>query len=95
MVLILWCEHGLQTTGNTPAGHCCCCQHMLPALAASLLIDVGCCCCSGDVNQQVAKACERIRVTPELAQGYNAIGFSQGGQFLRVRTRVACLRTGA
>ena len=35
------------------------------------------------MNAQVAEVCERIRVTPELQNGYNAVGFSQGGQFLR------------
>mmetsp|Transcript_37671 Transcript_37671/g.83889 ORF Transcript_37671/g.83889 Transcript_37671/m.83889 type:complete len:332 (+) Transcript_37671:101-1096(+) len=37
----------------------------------------------GDVNSQVAKVCAQLRSMPELAGGYNAIGFSQGGQFLR------------
>ncbi len=27
--------------------------------------------------------CEELRAVPELANGYNGIGFSQGGQFLR------------
>lgn len=35
------------------------------------------------VNQQVEEVCEKIRSDPELQSGYNAIGFSQGGQFLR------------
>lgn len=39
----------------------------------------------GDLNEQVADVCEQIRSIPELQGGYNAIGFSQGGQFLRVR----------
>jgi len=37
----------------------------------------------GDVNKQVESACEQIAAQEELAGGYNAIGFSQGGQFLR------------
>lgn len=37
----------------------------------------------GNVNDQVEAVCEQIRKTPELADGYNAVGFSQGGQFLR------------
>lgn len=36
----------------------------------------------GNVNDQVAAACEKIRITPELSGGYNAVGFSQGGQVL-------------
>lgn len=35
-----------------------------------------------DVNAQVAQACEIIAQNPEFESGYNAIGFSQGGQFL-------------
>lgn len=37
----------------------------------------------GNVNDQVASVCKEIHSTPELQGGYNAIGFSQGGQFLR------------
>mmetsp|Transcript_20004 Transcript_20004/g.50763 ORF Transcript_20004/g.50763 Transcript_20004/m.50763 type:complete len:310 (+) Transcript_20004:53-982(+) len=37
----------------------------------------------GNVNDQVAKVCLELRNTPQLARGYNAVGFSQGGQFLR------------
>jgi len=36
-----------------------------------------------DTNRQVREVCEKIQSDPELAGGYNAIGFSQGGQFLR------------
>ena len=32
---------------------------------------------------QVREVCEMIAADPELANGYNAVGFSQGGQFLR------------
>ncbi|KAK0533252.1 hypothetical protein OC835_003071 [Tilletia horrida] len=37
----------------------------------------------GEVNEQVEKACEQIAAVPELKDGFDAIGFSQGGQFLR------------
>jgi len=36
-----------------------------------------------DTNRQVREVCEMMANDPELAEGYNAIGFSQGGQFLR------------
>ncbi|CAN9504211.1 unnamed protein product [Ophioblennius macclurei] len=36
-----------------------------------------------DVNQQVAMACGILAKDPKLQGGYNAMGFSQGGQFLR------------
>lgn len=36
-----------------------------------------------NVNDQVAVACELIRNDTALSGGYNAIGFSQGSQFLR------------
>ena len=36
-----------------------------------------------DTNRQVREVCEMIANDPELQDGYNAIGFSQGGQFLR------------
>ena len=35
------------------------------------------------VNEQVAMVCQKIKNDPKLRNGYNAIGFSQGGQFLR------------
>jgi len=35
------------------------------------------------VNEQVSEVCQKIATDPHLQDGYNAIGFSQGGQFLR------------
>lgn len=35
-------------------------------------------------NKQVEEACRQISSDPELQNGYNAIGFSQGAQFLYV-----------
>ena len=37
----------------------------------------------GNVNEQVAFAAEQLANITELADGFDAIGFSQGGQFLR------------
>lgn len=34
-------------------------------------------------NEQIEKACDKIKNDKKLSGGYNAIGFSQGGQFLR------------
>uniref|UniRef100_A0A1L8DPR4 Palmitoyl-protein thioesterase 1 n=2 Tax=Nyssomyia neivai TaxID=330878 RepID=A0A1L8DPR4_9DIPT len=34
-------------------------------------------------NKQVEEVCQRLQNDPQLAGGFNAIGFSQGGQFLR------------
>jgi len=36
-----------------------------------------------DVNEQVGEVCQKIAEDPKLQNGFNAIGFSQGGQFLR------------
>ncbi|XP_012673850.1 palmitoyl-protein thioesterase 1 [Clupea harengus] len=36
-----------------------------------------------DVNEQVAFVCNQLAQDPKLKDGYNAMGFSQGGQFLR------------
>jgi len=36
-----------------------------------------------DTNKQIEMVCQQIAEDPELQNGYNAIGFSQGGQFLR------------
>jgi len=36
-----------------------------------------------DVNEQVSQVCQKIAADPKLKHGYNAMGFSQGGQFLR------------
>merc|ERR1711862_276837 len=37
----------------------------------------------GNANKQVDKACKTLKGIPELAGGFNAVGFSQGGQFMR------------
>jgi palmitoyl-protein thioesterase len=37
----------------------------------------------GNLNDQVAHACHQLATNPRLAGGFNAIGFSQGGQALR------------
>ncbi|XP_068188358.1 palmitoyl-protein thioesterase 1 [Antennarius striatus] len=36
-----------------------------------------------DVNDQVSMVCSQLAQNPKLKEGYNAMGFSQGGQFLR------------
>jgi len=36
-----------------------------------------------DTNRQISEVCEMMANDPELQDGYNAVGFSQGGQFLR------------
>lgn len=36
-----------------------------------------------NVNDQVTEVCKKLTSDKKLANGYNAIGFSQGGQFLR------------
>ena len=35
-----------------------------------------------NVNEQVTEVCDELSKDAALANGYNAIGFSQGGQFL-------------
>ena len=37
----------------------------------------------GNANHEVDAACQLIKSDPNLANGYHAVGFSQGGQFLR------------
>ena len=34
------------------------------------------------INEQVEEACQKIAADESLQGGYNAMGFSQGGQFL-------------
>merc|ERR1712198_785019 len=36
-----------------------------------------------DTNRQISEVCQMLAEDPELQEGYNGIGFSQGGQFLR------------
>jgi len=36
-----------------------------------------------NINNQIDFACKQLKADPKLAGGFNAIGFSQGGQFLR------------
>lgn len=35
-----------------------------------------------NVNEQVREVCSQLATDPQLRGGYNAMGFSQGGQFL-------------
>jgi palmitoyl-protein thioesterase len=37
-----------------------------------------------NVNTQVNTVCAQLAADPQLANGYHAVGFSQGGQFLYV-----------
>ncbi|KAF9545839.1 hypothetical protein EC957_010467 [Mortierella hygrophila] len=37
----------------------------------------------GNVNKQIEAICDQLKAIPELEGGFNAVGFSQGGQFLR------------
>ncbi|XP_011697667.1 PREDICTED: palmitoyl-protein thioesterase 1 [Wasmannia auropunctata] len=37
----------------------------------------------GNINEQIKHVCEQLSQDPNLQNGYNAIGFSQGAQFLR------------
>ncbi|KAI8379736.1 Alpha/Beta hydrolase protein [Radiomyces spectabilis] len=37
----------------------------------------------GNLNDHIDLACQQLAAIPELANGFNAIGFSQGGLFLR------------
>lgn len=47
----------------------------------------------GNVNEQVSQVCEELKGIPELQNGFNAVGFSQGGQFLRAVVE-RCQHTG-
>ncbi|CAD7696417.1 unnamed protein product [Ostreobium quekettii] len=47
----------------------------------------------GNINDQVAKVCNDLKEIPELQNGFNAVGFSQGGQFLRAVLQ-RCQHTG-
>lgn len=38
----------------------------------------------GNVNKQVENVCEELADKDELSGGFHMVGFSQGGQFLRV-----------
>ncbi|KAG0229808.1 hypothetical protein BGW42_001334 [Actinomortierella wolfii] len=37
----------------------------------------------GNVNKQIEIVCKQLKEDPNLKNGFNAVGFSQGGQFLR------------
>ncbi|KAJ7387022.1 Palmitoyl-protein thioesterase 1 [Desmophyllum pertusum] len=36
-----------------------------------------------NANEQIKQVCDKVAADPKLKNGYNALGFSQGGQFLR------------
>lgn len=38
----------------------------------------------GDANKQIDDVCQQIRSNNKLSAGFNALGLSQGGQFLLV-----------
>jgi len=37
----------------------------------------------GEVSNEVSEVCTQLKSDPQLQNGFNAVGFSQGGQFLR------------
>lgn len=44
-----------------------------------------------NANKQVEEVCKQLASDPELKDGYNALGFSQGGQFLYVDHIFYCI----
>jgi hypothetical protein len=44
-----------------------------------------------NANKQVEEVCKQLASDPELKDGYNALGFSQGGQFLYVDCIIYCI----
>jgi hypothetical protein len=44
-----------------------------------------------NANKQVEEVCKQLASDPELKDGYNALGFSQGGQFLYVDRIFYCI----
>ncbi|KAJ3272932.1 hypothetical protein HDV01_005129 [Terramyces sp. JEL0728] len=48
------------------------------SLMDTLLLEI-----NGDLNEKIEYVCQDLKSKPELASGFNAIGFSQGGLFLR------------
>lgn len=66
------------SVSQPPVSNCCCLLSM-----SILLQDTE----NGfflDVNTQVSMACSQLAQDPQLQGGYNAMGFSQGSQFLYV-----------
>lgn len=58
-----------------------------PGMLAVVLSTAACFAClmsAGNVNAQVAEVCRQLEDMKELRGGFNMVGFSQGGQFLRV-----------
>lgn len=45
----------------------------------------------GNVNAQVQEVCDKLAGMKELEGGFNMVGFSQGGQFLRVGLPILAL----
>ena len=43
-----------------------------------------------NVNDQITMVCDKLKKDAKLQAGYNAIGFSQGGQFWLVYAIVNC-----
>lgn len=63
------------------SSHACCCFKWKDLILIFVLQDTE----NGffmDVNEQVSFVCNQLAQDPKLKGGYNAMGFSQGGQFL-------------
>jgi hypothetical protein len=67
------------------------CRSWVPKHVLLLAACASVSCPAGNVNAQVAEVCRQLGDLQELRGGFNMVGMSQGGQFLRVSVAASTL----
>eukprot|EP00696_Hemimastix_kukwesjijk_P008960 gnl/Hemi2/21312_TR7074_c0_g1_i1.p1 gnl/Hemi2/21312_TR7074_c0_g1~~gnl/Hemi2/21312_TR7074_c0_g1_i1.p1 ORF type:complete len:298 (+),score=144.00 gnl/Hemi2/21312_TR7074_c0_g1_i1:37-930(+) len=88
--VVIW--HGMGDSANSPESMGKIQQTIQKALPGVYIVSIAMGSSASDdsynsffmnVNDQLTAACKQLSEDPKLADGFNAVGFSQGGQFLR------------
>lgn len=86
------CHQQAVDTPPLPDNHCTALSEMLPPPLCRPLVLALALPPAGNVNVQVSEVCDKLAGMQELRGGFNMVGFSQGGQFLRVSAAGGLLR---
>jgi hypothetical protein len=85
-VMMTACGFAQQTTERGDV-----CRSALLTHVLLLAVCASVSCNAGNVNAQVAEVCRQLGDLQELRGGFNMVGMSQGGQFLRVSVAASTL----